>query len=174
MRSILKRLLHRQTTVVAYLALFAALGGSSYAVVTVTGKSIKNGTITGRDIKDRSLGAKELSAKAVSALTGRGGQAGSPGAQGERGPIGPAGPKGATGPAGPQGPPGPAGPSGVSGWEYQVSPGRSIPGNEGGSAQVDCPAGKRALGGGGSATSFGMQLVSSAPTDTGDGWVVLY
>ena len=29
MRSILKRLLHRQTTVVAYLALFAALGGSA-------------------------------------------------------------------------------------------------------------------------------------------------
>ena len=55
MRSILKRLLRRHTTVVAYVALFAALGGSAYAVATVTGKSIKNGTITGKDVKNRSL-----------------------------------------------------------------------------------------------------------------------
>ena len=33
MRSILKRLLGRHTTAVAYLALFAALGGSAYAAM---------------------------------------------------------------------------------------------------------------------------------------------
>jgi hypothetical protein len=38
MRSIFKRLLRRHTAVVAYVALFAALGGSAYAMVAVTGK----------------------------------------------------------------------------------------------------------------------------------------
>ena len=60
MRSILKRLSRRHGTAVAYLALFAALGGSAYAAVTVTGKNIKNGTITGRDVKNRSLGTNKL------------------------------------------------------------------------------------------------------------------
>ena len=52
MRSILRRLLPRHGTAVAYLALFAALGGSAYAAVTVTGKNIKDGTVTGRDVKN--------------------------------------------------------------------------------------------------------------------------
>jgi hypothetical protein len=67
MRSILKRLSRRHSTAVAYLALFAALGGSAYAAVTVTGKDIMNGTITGKDVKNRSLGTNKLSAKATSA-----------------------------------------------------------------------------------------------------------
>lgn len=45
MRSILKRLSRRHTTAVAYLALFAALGGSVYAAATITGKNIKDGTV---------------------------------------------------------------------------------------------------------------------------------
>jgi hypothetical protein len=65
MRSIVKRLFRRHTTVVAYLALFAALGGSAYAAVTVTGKNIKDGTVTGRDVKNRSLGSKDIAQDAV-------------------------------------------------------------------------------------------------------------
>jgi hypothetical protein len=49
MRSTLRRLSRRHTTAVAYLALFAALGGSAYAAATGTGKNIKDGTVTGRD-----------------------------------------------------------------------------------------------------------------------------
>jgi hypothetical protein len=48
MRSTFRRLARRHTTAVAYLALFAALGGSAYAAVTVTGKQIKDGTVTGK------------------------------------------------------------------------------------------------------------------------------
>ena len=55
MRSILRRLSRRHGTAVAYLALFAALGGSAYAAVTATGKNIKDGTVTGGDAKNRSL-----------------------------------------------------------------------------------------------------------------------
>jgi hypothetical protein len=180
MRSILRRLLRRHSTAVAYLALFAALGGSAYAAVTVTGKNIKDGTITGRDVKNRSLGTKKLSAKAVSSLTGQRGPAGPQGAagpkgdKGEQGPAGPTGPKGETGAQGAPGPAGPQGPSGISGWEYQVSPGLRIPATYGNNAQVDCPDGKKALGGGGTTTGYAGKLAVSAPTDAGTGWVAGY
>jgi len=176
MRSILKRLSRRHGTAVAYLALFAALGGSAYAAVTVTGKNIKDGTVTGRDVKNASLGKNKLSATAVSSLTGQRGPAGPQGPKGDSGEPGPAGPtgttgpKGETGPAGPQGPPGAQGPSGISGWQYVVSnPGVSVPPNDVRTATVYCPGGKKALGGGVS-RSGGGYVVSTAPTDGGTGW----
>lgn len=46
--------------VVAFVALFAALGGTGYAALKVTGKNIQNGTVTGDDIKNKSLKEKEL------------------------------------------------------------------------------------------------------------------
>jgi hypothetical protein len=70
MRSTLRRLARRHTAAVAYLALFAALGGTAYAAVTVTGKNIKDGTVTGRDVKNSSLGKNKLTATAVSSLAG--------------------------------------------------------------------------------------------------------
>src|SRR5215217_2880478 len=103
MRSIPRRLLRRHSTAVAYLALFAALGGSAYAAVTVTGKNIKDGTVTGKDVKNSSLGTSKLTPTAVSTLTGQPGPAGPQGERGPVGPTGPAGAKGETGPAGPQG-----------------------------------------------------------------------
>jgi hypothetical protein len=178
MRSILKRLSRRHSTAVAYLALFAALGGSAYAAVTVTGKNIKDGTITGKDVKNRSLGRSKLSATAVSSLTGQRGPAGPQGEKGEQGPVGPkgaagpAGPTGATGAKGETGPAGPQGPSGVSGWEYRVSPGTYLP-SGGGRAQVSCPGGKKALGGGASNTDS-RSVIDSAPTDGGTGWAIWY
>ncbi len=183
MRSILKRLLGRHTTAVAYLALFAALGGSAYAAVTVTGKNIKDGTVTGRDVKNRSLGTNELSATALGSFKGQPGPAGPQGPKGDRGEQGPAGPKGDTGPVGPQGAPGPAGPqgpSGISGWEYQVSPGVSLGSGVANDTQADCSNGKKALGGGSTAAVAGTAVPhanayvsTSAPTDDGTGWVVL-
>jgi hypothetical protein len=74
--------------VVATLALFVALGGSSYAALTVTGKQVKNGSLTGKDVKNRSLGATELSAKAKGALRGNAGAQGPQGLPGPQGPIG--------------------------------------------------------------------------------------
>lgn len=169
MRSILRRLSRRHSTAVAYLALFVALGGSAYAAVTITGKNIKDGTISGRDVKNRSLGTSKLSATAVGSLTGRRGPAGSQGDSGGRGPIGP---KGETGSAGPQGTSGPAGPSGVSGWEYRVSEGKYLPSGVSNPTQANCPAGKKALGGGASATYANAYVIDSAPTNDGTGWVV--
>jgi hypothetical protein len=180
MRSILKRLFRRHTTAVAYVALFAALGGSAYAAVTVTGKNIKDGTVTGRDVKNRSLGTNKLSTKAVGSLTGQPGPAGpqgpkgDPGKQGPAGPTGATGPKGETGPAGPQGPAGPAGPSGISGWEYRISPATDISPRSQGYAEVYCPSGNKALGGGASATRAFAEVSTSAPLNGGTGWAVIY
>jgi len=185
MRSILRRLLPRQGTAVAYLALFAALGGSAYAAVTVTGKNIKDGTVTGRDVKNASLGKNKLSATAVSSFTGERGPAGPQGPKGdsgERGPTGPTGttglkgdigPKGDTGPTGPQGPAGPAGPSGISGLAYSVnSPGIYVPSDSAGGGYVRCPIGKKALGGGASVDNANVYVTTSAPLDDGTGWTV--
>lgn len=47
-------------TVVAYLALFAALGGSAYAAATITGKDIRNRSITKVDIKKNGLTGREI------------------------------------------------------------------------------------------------------------------
>jgi hypothetical protein len=42
-------------TVVAYLALFAALGGSSYAAVTLNGENIQNKSIAGKKLENRTI-----------------------------------------------------------------------------------------------------------------------
>jgi hypothetical protein len=183
MRSILTRLARRHTTAVAYLALFAALGGSAYAAGTITGKNIKDGTITGRDIKNRSLDAEKLSPAALTSLANARGPAGTQGPNGANGPTGPQGLKGGTGPVGPKGdtgpagPQGPAGPSGISGWEVRVSDGVVVMPKVYNTAQANCPAGKKALGGGASTDSNlsaggATEVMTSAPTDDGTGWVV--
>jgi len=158
-RSTLKRLARRHTTAVAYLALFAALGGSAYAAVTVTGKNIKNGTITGKDVKNRSLGTSKLSPTAVSSLIGE---------RGPTGPQGPAGPKGDPGPAGTTGETGPQGPQGARGVaniEYRVSQGVTVPKGELRGDQVNCTTGKSVLGGGVAnfPSASPARVVSSAP-----------
>jgi Collagen triple helix repeat (20 copies) len=182
MRSILKRLSRGHSTAVAYLALFAALGGSAYAAVTVTGKNIKDGTVTGRDVKNRSLSTNKLSAEAVSSLAGQPGPAGPQGARGQqglpgpKGDQGPAGPKGDTGPrgeSGPAGPQGPAGPIGITGLQY-VTKSTRIFTDKYTTWSVTCPNGKKALGGGvASATDvvLGKTLLESAPLDNGTGWM---
>ncbi|WP_320670914.1 hypothetical protein [Patulibacter defluvii] len=93
------------STVIASVALFAALSGTATAAGLISGKQIKNSSVTGADIrnssltgsdvKNRSLGLADLSTSAVAALKGA------------------TGPAGAAGPAGPQGPAGPATPAKV-------------------------------------------------------------
>ena len=46
--------------VVATLALFVALGGSSYAALIITGASVKNGSLTGKDLKDNSVTSADV------------------------------------------------------------------------------------------------------------------
>ena len=44
----------------ATIALFAALAGTSYAAVTISGSNIRNGTLTGADLKDESVKGSDI------------------------------------------------------------------------------------------------------------------
>jgi hypothetical protein len=46
--------------VVATLALFVALGGSSYAALTITGRNVRNSSLTGKDVKNNSLTGSDV------------------------------------------------------------------------------------------------------------------
>jgi hypothetical protein len=54
--------------VVATLALFIALGGSSYAALKISGRDIKAHTITGKNIKWNSLGRRQIKESNLSAV----------------------------------------------------------------------------------------------------------
>lgn len=104
---------HVRRNLVAYLALFIALGGTSYAATRITGAQIADNTIRGADIRDGSITARDIRTGSLRAnlfapgvlspavTTGTPGAAGPRGATGATGPAGPAGPKGDTGARGP-------------------------------------------------------------------------
>lgn len=48
------------TNVAATIALFVALGGTSYAAATLTGADVRNGTVTGADIRNGSVTGRDV------------------------------------------------------------------------------------------------------------------
>jgi Collagen triple helix repeat (20 copies) len=98
------------------------------------------------------------------------GDQGQPGSAGARGPAGPTGARGLQGPIGPVGP---AGPTGVSGWQFLVQ-GRTIPAQGTPNVwSVECPTGKKALGGGVTLDRFDashFKLIESGPDGQATGW----
>lgn len=54
--------------VIATLALFVALGGSSYAALKISGRDIKAHTITGQKIKPNTLGRRQIKESSLSAV----------------------------------------------------------------------------------------------------------
>ena len=73
--------------VVATIALFVALGGSSYAAIKVTGKNVKDSSLTGKDIKNSTVTSSDVKNRSLLAADFKAGQL-------------PAGPQGIQGPAG--------------------------------------------------------------------------
>ena len=108
----IKTYLHRHHA--GLLALFIALGGTSYAAATVTSNDIQSravqtrhldrGVVTTAKVRDGSLLAADFRAGQLPA--GAAGAQGQPGPQGQTGPQGQPGPQGPAGDRGPQGPPG--------------------------------------------------------------------
>jgi hypothetical protein len=82
---------------IALLALFIALGGTTYAASTAL---IGKNTVASPQVVNGSLQTKDLSGKARKALKGNRGLRGLAGAQGTPGAAGAPGARGATGPAG--------------------------------------------------------------------------
>ncbi len=88
-----KLAVHVRHNVVGYLALFAALGGTSYAAVrlpanSVGAKQIKAKAVRASEVKNGTLGLAELSGRAESALQGQRGLQGPQGVAGAQGPAG--------------------------------------------------------------------------------------
>jgi Collagen triple helix repeat (20 copies) len=125
--------------VTATLALFVALGGSSYAALSITGREVRNGSLTGADLAHGSIGSAEIRNGSIRGIDVRDGSItaadlgkplrrdllagarseplspGPPGPAGAQGQPGPKGDTGATGDAGPQGPKGDTGLQGAKG-----------------------------------------------------------
>jgi hypothetical protein len=145
----MRRLRERLTfgNVTASLALFIALGGTSYAAITLPRNSVgtnqlRTGAIRSVDVKDRSLEARDLSLKARRFLKGQ---------KGERGERGPQGPAGGTGDPGTSG--GGGGgtttttPAGIT-LTVKTASGSVTGSAETGDAVATCDAGQRVTGGG--------------------------
>jgi hypothetical protein len=80
--------------VMATVAVFIALGGSSYAALTITGKNVKNRSLTAKDIRKSSLTTREIKNRSLLARDFRPGQlpAGAQGPKGDKGDKGDLGP----------------------------------------------------------------------------------
>ena len=107
---------HVRQQSIAYMALFVAFGGVSYAATTLPRNSVGSAQIKKGQVKTADIGRNAVTSAKVkngSLLRGdfKAGQLPA-GAQGPAGPAGPAGRDGAPGTAGPQGERGPAGPAG--------------------------------------------------------------
>ena len=127
-------------SVVSTMALFVALGGTSYAAVAITGRDVKDGSLTGSDLKDGSVGSRDVKNGTLLAADFKAGQL----PRGVAGPSGAAGLQGATGPAGPAGPAGASAPAVGLDENTATSLSSTTPKN----VQVFCPLGTFALGGG--------------------------
>jgi hypothetical protein len=93
---------HLRSNAVAYLALFIALGGTSYAAAglprnSVGSTQLKSNAVTSAKVKNGSLATSDLSRAAIAAMRGNTGPAGPAGSPGSTGPQGAAGLPGATG-----------------------------------------------------------------------------
>jgi len=89
MRRLSEKLTYANVT--ATIALFVALGGTSYAAIklprnSVGATQIATGAVRSAEIKDRSVGLRDISTGARTSLRGQRGLAGSPGPQGPAGP----------------------------------------------------------------------------------------
>ncbi|CAI9414552.1 hypothetical protein [Nocardioides sp. T2.26MG-1] len=136
-RSLVRRLVPSPAMLVALLALMIAMGGTSYAAVTLAKNSVRSPHIVNGQVKTADLGASSVTTAKVKDGSLIAGDF----APGEL-------PAGVEGPAGP---PGPAGPQGVPGPVDTVSVIRSTSPVAAGSfdaAIVQCPAGMEAIGGG--------------------------
>lgn len=130
-------------TVIASLALLFSLSGTAVATSIeplITGADVKNSSLTGIDVKKNSIGSVDVKDGSLRPVDFKAGML----------PAGPQGPAGPAGPAGPQGLTGPQGLNGVSGLQF-VQNVSAVNSTSTRWVIATCPAGKKVVGGGGSA-----------------------
>jgi hypothetical protein len=138
-------------SVTATIALIAALGGTSYAAVTITGKNIRNDTITSADIRNDSIASRDIDNGSVTGSDLKNGSV--TGTDVDDGSLSVADFKPGELPAGPAGPQGPQGPAGTSNVVTRrvnaiVPPVPTPPGSTTQSEIARCQSGETAVGGG--------------------------
>ncbi|MGE4427606.1 MAG: hypothetical protein AB7G37_14235 [Solirubrobacteraceae bacterium] len=165
--------------VMAGVAIFVALGGTSYAAVSLPKNSvgsaqIKNGAVAAKDLKKKAVTGSRVASNAITSSKVKDGsllaqdfKAGelSGGAPGPAGPQGPQGEKGDKGEKGDPGAPGANGTNGVSGYQLVTGPAVNVAAGDSAQATAACPAGKRVLGGGYTVgASTGVNMNRSGPS----------
>src|SRR4051812_35665586 len=135
--------------VVALMALFIALGGSSYAALKVGSKQIVNNSVRSKDIRNNDVRSTDVRNRSLLKKDFKPGQL----------------------PAGPQGPPGPSNLSGLTTVEGPTT--FVAPGDADGSIAF-CPGGSRAVSGGGSVISDAADgMAASRANDARNAWFVV-
>ncbi|MDA0165646.1 hypothetical protein OM076_35595 [Solirubrobacter ginsenosidimutans] len=145
---------HLRGNAVGYLALFIALGGSSYAAVRLTPGSVKSAAIAKRAVTHAKLARNSVTSanvakgtltpsdfKAGTFLQGLKGDSGDSGGEGSDGLDGLSGFKGDAGDAGPQGPQGPAGKDGNGAIAAKIRLGNTVTAPHGSSTSVPLSGG---------------------------------
>jgi hypothetical protein len=137
---------HARRQAVGYVALFVAVGGTSYAAVTLPHNSVgtaqlRHAAVTATKVKPHSLLAIDFKPGQLTATRGPVGPQGAQGLQG---------PQGAQGPQGPQGAQGRKGDPGATSAVVRTVADASVGTGFEGSADVACKPGERVVGGGGS------------------------
>jgi len=145
--------------VVATVALFIAIGGSSYAALTVTGAQVRDGSLTGRDVHNASLTGSDVRDRSLRFADFAPGQL-------PAGPAGPAGPQGPKGDAGATGPQGPKGDTGIT-TVHRVFVKETLAPGQQSFPSAECAPGEHATGGGYQATSGDVRVLLSGPETTG-------
>ncbi len=161
--------------VVATLALFITLGGTSYAAIKLPSNSVgstqlRANAVTSAKVKDGSLLLQDFSAAQRAALRGAAGSQGAQGAQGPKGDAGPQGlqgPKGDAGLQGLQGLQGPAGAPGATNVVVHTHDFGQLIAKATVTTTVACSAGEQAIAGGASAVSDNVTIRQTFPLGTG-------
>jgi hypothetical protein len=95
---------HVRQQSVGYLALFVALGGTSYAVAanSIGSAQVRNNSLLAKDIRDNQIASGDVKSGSLTASDFKASSlpAGAPGQRGPTGPLGPEGGQGLQGPAG--------------------------------------------------------------------------
>lgn len=170
--------------VVSSVALFVALGGTSYAAVALPNNSVgtpqlkqsavssaklRGDAVTSVKVKNGSLLAADFKAGQLPA-----GAQGAPGPAGPAGPRGTAGAKGDPGTPGAKGDPGVQGSPGISGYQVVEGPDVVVPPGRTAQQTVGCPAGKQIISGGYETSASTLVVTNrSAPlVGASPGWYV--
>ena len=157
--------------VVACLALFVALGGTSLAVVN----ALPRNSVGAVQLRNNAVNSQKVKNRALLAIDFKAGQLpkGTQGDKGNKGDPGPPGPKGDTGAKGDKGDKGDTGPNPAATAIVRQAPGP--PSSTTSEALVSCLSDERAVGGGAAwATSSGGGIpvvITDMPTPGGNGTI---